>query len=559
MGLKFIDTTFPKLVDDLIINHNGAKEDISRADFIEESVKNKEVLVAKNGTLASWTYSHSTGRSPLDTVSVRRPENEDNIDWKASNNIAITEEVFDMLYNDALEMLSKSENVYITNRVIGADSNYALPVKTISNKAITAVFVDNMFRPIPDDINNSIFKNNKFTLLVCPENRLDTEKYYNILRKKDNGKTSDMIVAVDYERCLGVVVGSSYNGSVKKMLFTVMNYYLPFYGILPLHCSANEGANGRTALLLGLSGTGKTTLSADPDRALLGDDEHGWSDNGIANFENGCYAKMIDIVEKNEPEIWKAVMHEDDYRNHGAIVENAMLYPNGEFDFFDDRITPNSRASYPLSFLSNIKQCSTGGHPSVILFLTADAYGVLPPISKLNIDQAKLWFLMGYTSKLAGTETGVIEPQTTFSRFFGQPFMPCKPSFYSRLLGEKMVKHNTSVYLINTGWIGGPYGVGKRISLKDTRAMVNAALNGDLENVEYREKVLFHVNIPVNVPGVAPDILFPEHTWENKNDYKIAAHKLANAFSTHFDKVYGDSNVAPEVRDNCPGKNFNFY
>jgi phosphoenolpyruvate carboxykinase (ATP) len=341
---------------------------------------------------------------------------------------------------------------------------------------------------------------------------------------------------------------------MKKLIFTVMNYKLPLDNILPLHCSANEGANGDSALLLGLSGTGKTSLSADPSRALLGDDEHGWDENGIANFENGCYAKMIDIDPGKEKDIYDAVMHKDDYLNHGAIVENAMMYPNGCFDYFDDRYTPNSRSSYPLTYLKNIKDSSTAGHPKTILFLTADAYGVLPPVSKLNRDQAMLWFLMGYTSKLAGTETGVTEPQPAFSRFFGQPFMPANPDVYAGMLGEKMEEHNTSVYLINTGWSGGAYGTGKRIDIRLTRAMVNAALNGDLDNVEYETLDLFHLNVPKSCPGVPSEILMPINTWADKDAYQAAAKKLAKAFSDAFDKNYGHKNIDEAVIRMCPGK-----
>jgi phosphoenolpyruvate carboxykinase (ATP) len=338
------------------------------------------------------------------------------------------------------------------------------------------------------------------------------------------------------------------------MLFTVMNYLLPFEGILPLHCSANEGANGDSALLLGLSGTGKTTLSADPTRALLGDDEHGWSNDGIANFENGCYAKMIDINPAKEPDIYDAVMHHDDYLNHGSIVENAMIYPDGKFDYYDDRLTPNSRASFLLTNLKNIKVSSVSGHPKTILFLTADAYGVLPPVSKLDPDQAMLWFLMGYTSKLAGTETGVTEPQATFSRFFGQPFMPLNPHVYASMLGEKMEKFNSQVYLINTGWSGGGFGVGKRMDINLTRKMVNAALNGDLTNVEYDYDQLFHVHVPKSCPGVPAEILTPKNTWADKAAYDKQAKMLADKFSAAFDKNYGDKNISESVVKMCPGK-----
>lgn len=539
---------------DVIKSHPQAFVNAKRADFIREAVANKECMVSANGALATWTPSESTGRSPKDTVVVKRAASENNIDWTSPNNLPITEETFDMLFQDGLDFLASKQKIYVTDRVIGADSRYALPVKVTSTHALAQVFIDNMFRPVPADIDKSIYFNKGFHLVHVPYEKLNNEKYIGRLRSLPNGKNTDLVVAMDFDRNLGVVIGSAYMGSMKKMLFTVMNYLLPLEGILPLHCSANEGPDGKSALLLGLSGTGKTTLSADPTRALLGDDEHGWSEDGIANFENGCYAKMIDINPKKEPDIFEAVMHNDDYLNHGAIIENAMIYPNGVFDYYDDRYTPNSRASYPLSYLKNIKESSVSGHPTTILFLTADATGVLPPVSKLSPAQAMLWFLMGYTSKLAGTETGVKEPQATFSRFFGQPFMPGKPEVYAKMLGEKMEKHNVSVYLINTGWSGGAYGVGSRIDLPFTRAMVNAALNGALNNVEYVKDSLFHLNIPTSVPGVPSEILNPVNTWSNKAEYAEAAKKLAQKFSESFDKSYGSQGIDPEIVKQCPGK-----
>ncbi|MCK4288404.1 MAG: phosphoenolpyruvate carboxykinase (ATP), partial [Bacteroidales bacterium] len=455
-------------------DHKNIYDNIERRKIIQEVVDNKEALIAESGALATWTPVESTGRSPKDTVIVRRNESEDTIDWSSPNNIPIDEETFNMVFEDALDFLADKEKVYVTDRVLGADVKYALPVKVITDHALSSLFTDNMFRTIPENIEKSVFYNDEFYLLSLPYDKLDASKYEGRLRKLPNGKTSNMIVAMDFDKRIGVIVGSAYMGSLKKLMFTVMNYYLPFENILPLHCSANEGKNGDSALLLGLSGTGKTSLSADYTRALLGDDEHGWSEDGIANFENGCYAKMINIDPVKEKDIYDAVMHKDNYLHQGAIIENAMIYPDGKVDYFDDRFTPNSRASYPLRYLRNIKVSSISGNPKTILFLTADAYGVLPPVSKLNTDQAMLWFLIGYTSKLAGTETGVTEPQATFSRFFGQPFMPCNPDVYSDMLGEKMEKFNTKVYLINTGWSGGAYGTGKRIDINLTRAMVDA-------------------------------------------------------------------------------------
>lgn len=552
--MNAIEVNMIEELQESLKKHSNIQENLSRESLITQAVENKEAVLTKNGSLATWTPPHSTGRSPKDTYIVRNPESELNIDWSSANNIAMNPQTFSMIFEDALKMIDEKETVYTTDRVIGADSKYALPVKTITDKSLSQVFIDNMFRPVPNDLHKSIFANDEFHLIALPNNKLNKERYKGLVRELPNGETSDICVVVDFDQKIGIVIGSSYMGAMKKLMFTVMNYYLPFKGVLPLHCSANEGKNGDSALLLGLSGTGKTTLSADPNRALLGDDEHGWSDDGIFNFENGCYAKMIDIKPENEPEIYEAVMHEDDYTKHGAIIENAMIYPNGELDFFDDRFTPNSRASYPLNFLKNIKESSTSGNPNTILFLTADAYGVLPPISKLTKEQAMLWFLMGYTSKLAGTETGVTEPQATFSRFFGQPFMPCNPNIYAEMLGEKMEKHNTNVFLINTGWSGGSYGTGSRIKLKYTRAMVDAALNGKLNDVEYTEDKLFHVNIPAVCENVPTEILNPINTWENKEDYNKTAEKLAKKFSVDFDKSYGNQNIPQDIVSQCPGK-----
>lgn len=538
----------------LLHQHSHPYYNLNRPSLIQAVVDNKEALVSANGALATWTPPESTGRSPNDTYMVRRPESEGNIDWSSPTNIPMEPGTFDLLVNDALATLSRKERLYVMDRVVGADSDYALPVRVASDRALTALFVDNMFRPLPADLERSVFAQRGFTLLVCPYDKLDRTRYEGRLRRLPDGQTSNMAVAMDFDRMLGVVYGSAYCGSVKKLIFTVMNYILPGEGILPLHCSANEGPDSDCALLLGLSGTGKTTLSSDPRRALLGDDEHAWSDNGIANFENGCYAKLINLRADKEPEIWNAVLHPAPYLEHGAIVENAMMYPNGVFDLDDDRLTPNSRASYPLTFLTNIKPSSTSGHPRTILFLAADANGVLPPVARLTPEQAMLWFLMGYTSKLAGTETGIIDPVSTFSRFFGGPFMPRNPDVYARMLGERMRRHHTRVYLINTGWSGGPFGVGRRMDINLTREIVNAALSGQLEGVEYVEDSLFHILIPTRCPGVPAEVLFPRHTWADQEAYDARAQKLAREFSTYFDKAYGNKGIDPAVVHQCPGK-----
>ncbi len=541
-------------IDQVLQNHQEVIINPERKKIISLTIKNKDAVVSANGSLAVWTHPESTGRSPKDTLIVKRAKSEKNIDWDSPNNIPVDPETFDMVFEDALEQLGKCKQLFITDRVLGADSKYALPTRTISDKAIVALFTDNMFRPVPKDIKKSVFSDENFTLIVLPNFKLDRSRYEGKLRKLANGKTSNMFIGMDMDRRIGIICGSAYCGSVKKTLFTVMNYYLPFKGVLPLHCSSNEGINGDSALLLGLSGTGKTTLSSDPKRALLGDDEHGWSDRGISNFENGCYAKLINLQKDKEPEIYDASFHEDIAENHGAIIENCMMWPDGTFDLDDERLTPNSRASYPLTFLTNIKKSSTSGHPKTILFLTADANGVLPPISKLTKNQAMLWFLMGYTSKLAGTETGITEPQTTFSRFFGEPFMPLIPEKYASMLGEKMKEHGTQVYLVNTGWSGGPFGEGSRMDINLTRSLVNAALSGVMKNVEYIEDPLFHIQVPKSIPKIDSEILIPRNTWKNKEAYDLRAKKLASEFSAKFDKSYGNKNINQDIKNQCPGK-----
>ena len=537
-----------------LVEQSNVMDNPARSVMIDEAVKHREAIISANGALVTWTPPESTGRSPRDTYLVRRKESEGNIDWDSPNNIPMEPETFDMIMADALQVLSTKKVLYVTDRALGADPSYAMPVKTIGDMALTALFTDNMFRSVPPEIEQSIFASRGFTLVVAPYDKLDREKYEGRLRRLADGETSDMAVAVDFDRRRGVVFGSAYGGSVKKLMFTVMNYVLPGEGILPLHCSANEGPGGDIALLLGLSGTGKTTLSADPRRALLGDDEHGWSDNGIANFENGCYAKLINLREDKEPEIWNAVLHDAPYLEHGAIIENTMMYPWGEFDLDDERFTPNSRASYPLSFLSNIKTPPVGAHPQTILFLTADANGVLPPVSRLTSEQAMLWFLMGYTSKLAGTETGIVDPVSTFSRFFGEPFMPRNPDVYASMLGERMKKYGSQVYLVNTGWSGGPFGVGARMDIDITRAIVHCALSGTLADVEYDEDPLFHIQVPRTCPSVPCEILNPRNTWQDKEAFDLRAKKLASDFGDHFDKAYGEKGIDSNVASQCPGK-----
>jgi phosphoenolpyruvate carboxykinase (ATP) len=533
----------------------AARVNPDRSSLIEDAVRHREAIPAACGALATWTPPHSTGRSPLDTVIVRH-DGDESVDWDSPNAIPIEEETFAMLVDDALAALGRKERLYLLDRAVGADPSYALSLRLITPRALHALFADNMFRPGLDDASESCFGKQPFTLLALPYDRLESKRYAGRLRvDPSTGQTASLAVAMDFANRIGVVYGSAYCGSIKKLMFTVMNQLLPPEGILPLHCSANENAMGEVALLLGLSGTGKTTLSADPQRALLGDDEHGWSARGIANFENGCYAKLIDLDPEKEPEIYRAIMHQDEVTQHGAIVENAMVYPDGRFDLFDDRFTPNSRGSYPLRYLTNVKPSSMGGHPRTMLFLTADANGVLPPVSRLDASRAMLWFLMGYTSKLAGTETGVVEPKTTFSRFFGEPFMPRNPGDYAQMLGDRLTEHGTEVYLVNTGWSGGPVGVGARMDIAVTRSIVDAALAGRLATVNYREDTRFHLSVPETVPGLAGDeLLDPRSVWADRAAYDRRADALAEQFADHFSRAYGTKGIAEDVAAACPGR-----
>jgi len=561
-----VSAGFPVRLAELLNRHPDVRLNPCRRDMIAETVARREAMVAACGCLAAWTPPESTGRSPQDTVIVRRPESERAIDWDSPNNLPVSPDTFEMLLADALATLGAKERLYVTDRVLDADSGHALPVRTVTDRALTALFTDNMFRPVPEEIGRSVFVRTPFTLLVLPYDKLDRKRYDGRLRPipappsslvspPSSLLTSNMVIAMDFDRNIGLVFGSAYCGSVKKLMFTVMNYLLPEHGILPLHCSATEGQSGDVALLLGLSGTGKTALSADPRRRLLGDDEHSWGDSGVANFENGCYAKLINLSEEKEPDIYHACFHEASYLEHGAIVENAMVYPDGRFDLDDERFTPNSRGSYPLSFLPNVKDPPVAGHPKTILFLTADANGVLPPVARLSKEQAMLWFLMGYTSKLAGTETGIVEPRSTFSRFFGQPFMPRNPDVYARLLGEKLDRHGTRVWLVNTGWSGGPYGEGRRMDIGLTRELVEAALSGALDRVEYDEDRTFHLMVPRTCPNIPdPAILNPRNTWRDKQAFDNSARRLAAEFCARFDRSYGAKGIADDVVRQCPGK-----
>jgi phosphoenolpyruvate carboxykinase (ATP) len=470
------------------------------------------------------------------------------IDWTSSACNALDPAVFEKLWQESLDLLKTKEEVIELNRTIGADAKYALPIKLLTDRALGAVFADNMFREIPKGLEQSALYDKALTILVLPNDAVESSKYAGHLRPNEG-----RCLALDLENNRALVRGTAYLGTIKKTVYTAMNYYCIDQDILPLHCSANEGKDADTAIILGLSGTGKTTLSADPGRALIGDDEHGWSADGIANFENGCYAKLIDLDKSREPEIFRISFEMDKpVTQNGVIIENAMMYPDGSFDLSDDRLTANSRVSYPMEVMQNVKMEAKGDHPQTIIFLTADAHGVLPPVAKLSAEEAQLWFLMGYTSKLAGTETGVTEPKSAFSRFFGEPFMVRHPQQYTDLMKAKIKAHQSRVYLINTGWSGGPYGTGKRMDINLTRRIVEAALSGELEGTEDRYDTRFHFSVPTAIDGVEAQMLDPKNTWQDKAAFEKRADALASQFKEKFENDF--TNIGADLAAYCPGK-----
>ena len=414
---------------------------------------------------------------------------------------------------------------------VGADPDNRLPIRVINDHVWQNLFGHNLFiQPTKEELENH---EPEFTILCINDFKSVPEI---------DGTRTDVFILIDLTRKIVLIGGTEYAGEMKKSMFGVLNFLLPDKGIFPMHCSANIGEKNDTALFFGLSGTGKTTLSADPNRKLIGDDEHGWSDNGTFNFEGGCYAKCINLSQEAEPEIWNAI-------KPGAVLENVVLDDDRKPDYDDNTLTENTRVAYPLDFIPGAVIPSVGTHPRVIVFLTADAMGVLPPVSRLTKEAAMYHFMSGYTSKLAGTERGIKEPKSVFSECFGAPFMPRPASVYAKLLGEKINQHNTVVYLVNTGWSGGPYGVGQRIKIKYSRAMVTAAISGALDIVKYRHDDLFNLDIPTDVEGVPSEILDPKNTWTDKDSYDLSAKKLAQMFVENFKKFEG---VAPEVIEAGP-------
>ncbi|AOQ24854.1 Phosphoenolpyruvate carboxykinase [Moorella thermoacetica] len=508
-----------------LINPGNIYRNLPVARLVEMALARGEGVLASNGALSVRTGKY-TGRSPNDRFMVDTPSVHDTISWGAVNQ-PLEEARFEALFRRLAAYL-QGRDLFIFDGFVGADPAYRMPIRVVNQYAWQNLFVHQLFvRPSAAELEAH---EPQFTVICAPGFQATPEV---------DGTLSEAFVVLNFDRRLIIIGGTSYAGEMKKSIFTVMNYLLPERGVCPMHCSANMGPAGDTALFFGLSGTGKTTLSADPERRLIGDDEHGWSDHGIFNFEGGCYAKCIKLSAEHEPQIWNAI-------RFGSVLENVAVDPDSRaIDYDCDALTENTRAAYPVDFIPNAVIPGIGGHPRTVVFLTADAFGVMPPIAKLTREQAMYHFLSGYTSKLAGTERGITDPQATFSTCFGAPFLPRSPRVYADLLGERIAKHGASVYLVNTGWTGGPSGIGRRMSLPYTRAMVRAAIKGELEGVEFVPDPVFGILVPTSCPGVPAEVLNPRHTWQDKEKYDAMARKLAGLFAENFTKF---RDVPEEIR-----------
>ena len=505
-----------------IINPAAVNYQLSPAMLTEKALARGEGTLLNTGALCVMTGKY-TGRSPDDRFIVDEPEFHDSIDWGKVNK-PVSEAMFDRLKKGLTAYLQNRE-LFVFDGFAGADPDYRLNVRVVNELASQNMFMHQLLlRPDCCELENFV---PGFTIICAPG--------YKCIPELD-GTNSEAAIVVSFKHKLVLVAGSQYSGEMKKSVFSIMNYLMPEQNVFPMHCSANVGKDGDSALFFGLSGTGKTTLSADPERNLIGDDEHGWSANGIFNFEGGCYAKAIKLSKKNEPQIWDAI-------RFGALVENVIVDPVTRIpDYDDDSATENTRVGYPVDYIDNAQIPGVCGHPKAVIFLTADAFGVMPPISKLSKEAAMYQFVSGYTARLAGTERGVDEPQATFSTCFGAPFLPRPASVYAEMLGKRIDEFGSDVYLVNTGWTGGPAGgEGHRMSLPYTRAMITAALNGELAKVEFRKDENFNVMVPVSCPGVADEILNPRETWSDKAAYDVQAKKLAEMFVKNFSKYKGMS------------------
>jgi len=489
---------------------------LGAAALYEEAVRRGEGMVSESGPLVCLTGAH-TGRSPNDKFLVKESSSQDDV-WWGKTNRPVGPEQFDRLYDDMMASLVNKE-LFVQDCCAGTDADHRLPVRIITEYAWHSLFARTMFLEQPAGTPPGVHVP-EFTVIDAPSMKADPARH---------GTNSDVFIFVNFARRLILIGGTSYAGEIKKSIFSVMNYLLPLRNVMPMHCSANRSKDGEVALFFGLSGTGKTTLSSDPERLLIGDDEHGWTERGVFNFEGGCYAKMIRLSATAEPDIYATT------KRFGTVLENVVMDADTRvLDLDNDRFTENTRGAYPISYIDNWEPTGQGGHPTNIIMLTADAFGVLPPISRLTPAGAMYHFLSGYTAKVAGTEKGVTEPQATFSTCFGAPFMVHHPNVYAKLLGKRIAEHGSDVWLVNTGWTGGPYGKGRRMEIAHTRAMITAALSGALSDVDYLLHPVFNVEVPVAVPGVPASVLQPRGTWSDGADYDAQARRLATMFTENF-------------------------
>ena len=520
------------------------------AELIEQTILHKQGVLADTGALCIDTGKF-TGRSPKDRFIVRDAMTAETVDWGVVNK-PFGEDQYELLKKEILDYV-RGVDLYIHDGYVCSDENYRMNVRVLAEQPWSALFAHNMFLRLQGSEIDAFAP--EWTVVCAPGFKADPAKH---------GTRQANFAVINFTDRAILIGGTGYTGEIKKGIFSVLNYILPHdEKTLSMHCSANVGRQGDTAIFFGLSGTGKTTLSADPNRSLIGDDEHGWSEDGVFNFEGGCYAKCVDLTEEKEPDIFRAI-------KHGALLENVRFYPQTRtVNFADISVTENTRVSYPLYHIQNVMPGSVAGHPRNIFFLTADAFGVLPPISKLTPAQAMYHFISGYTAKVAGTEAGVTEPQATFSACFGAPFLPLHPTQYASMLGDLMRRYKVNVWLINTGWSGGPYGVGARIKLSNTRAMITAALEGNLHHVRYKTHEVFNLAMPMSCPGVSDqNILNPVLTWRNAEDYKAKAIVLAQSFHRNFVKYaaqasdeimsggpqqFGEIDVTVAAGDDIPG------
>ena len=504
----------PSLAD--LLNRPDVHFNLEAAPLVEHAIRRGEGQLGSNGAIVATT-GKKTGRSPKDKFVVKDALTASTVAWGAVNQ-PFDSAKFTALHERVLEYLDERE-LFVQDLFCGADTNYRLPVRFVNEYAWHNLFVRQLFlRPSAQELKSH---KAEFTVICAPGFKADPRR---------DGTASEAFVILNFNERIVLIGGGAYAGEMKKSIFSIMNFLMPPRNVFPMHCSSNVGHNGVTALYFGLSGTGKTTLSADPSRNLIGDDEHGWSANGIFNFEGGCYAKCIKLSQKNEPQIWKAL-------RFGSVLENVVLDPETRVpDYANDSLTENTRAAYPVDFIDNSVIPGVGGHPKNLVFLTADAFGVLPPIAKLTPEQAMFHFMSGYTAKVAGTETGVKEPTATFSTCFGAPFLPLAPKVYAAMLGRRLREHDAQCWLVNTGWQGGPYGVGKRMDIPYTRAMVDGAVEGTLAKVEFEVEPTFGFSIPKTCPGVPSNLLNPRNAWADKAAYDQAAADLCARFAKNFEE-----------------------